>query len=131
MALKKTFRYYYWLIKEFVKKQIRTILLSFTLSFILIIALISFAPYFQSVFFNQKEVVGMIGDYDYNSLPDKITGKISNGLLFVNEKGEFVPAVASNWEIVEDGKEYRFHIRDGLIWSNGNKFNAGDINYQF
>lgn len=131
MAIKKTFRYYYWLIEEFIKKHLRIIALSFLLSFVIIIALISFTPYIQTLFLTKKEVTGVVGDYDHNSIPEEITSKISNGLLFINEKGEFVPAIASSWEVLDEGKEYRFHIRDGLIWPNGKKFTAYDINYQF
>ncbi|OGK10085.1 hypothetical protein A2767_00490 [Candidatus Roizmanbacteria bacterium RIFCSPHIGHO2_01_FULL_35_10] len=131
MFLKKTFRYYYWLTAEFIKKNLRIIALSFFLSFLLIITLISFAPYISTFFLTKKEVIGLLGVYDFNNLPDEITSKISNGLLYINEKGEFIPAIASNWEVSEDGKEYRFHLRDNLIWSNGKKFSAHDINYDF
>ena len=98
--VKKTFRYYYWLAVEFVKKHLRIIIISFLLSFILIVSLVSFAPYIQSLFSGQREIIGMVGDFDYNSLPPEITGKISSGLLYVNEKGEFIPAIASNWEVL-------------------------------
>ncbi|MBI4225488.1 ABC transporter substrate-binding protein [Candidatus Roizmanbacteria bacterium] len=128
---KKTFRYYYWLTIEFIKKHLKIILLSFLLSFIIIISLISFSPYIQTLLLTKKDIIGLVGDYDLNTIPDEVTNKISNGLLFINEKGEFVPAVASTWETSDDGKEYRFHIRDGLIWSNGKKFSAYDIPYQF
>lgn len=130
-VFKKAFRYYYWLIFEFLKKHLRLITLSFVLSFVIIIAIISFSPYIQTLFLTQKEIIGLIGDYDYNTIPDEVTNKISNGLLYINEKGELVPAIASTWEVTKDGKEYRFHIRDGLIWSNGKKFNAYDIRYNF
>ena len=116
---------------EFIKNHLRIITLSFLLSFILIIALISFAPYIETLFFTKKDVIGVIGDFDYNNLPDEITSKISNGLLFINEKGEFSPAIASSWEVTDDGKEYRFHIRDGLLWPNGKNFSAYDIEYNF
>lgn len=131
MAFKKTFRYYYWLVAVFIKKHLRIIALSFLLSFILIIGLISFTPYIQSFFFNKKEIIGIVGDFDYNNLPEEVVGKISNGLLFINEKGELIPGLASSWETVDEGKEYRFHLRDGLIWSDGKNFSAYDINYQF
>src|SRR3990167_1211401 len=128
---KKTFRYYYWVSLEFIKKHLRIFLLSFLLSFIIIVSLISFSPYIQTLFLTKKDVIGVIGEFDYNSLPDEVIGKISNALLFINEKGEFIPTIASTWEIADDGKEYRFHIRDGLIWSDGKKFDAKDIPYQF
>lgn len=128
---KKTFRYYYWLIVEFIKKHLRIIALSFFLSFFIIIALISFAPFVQTILLTKKEIIGLVGDYNLNSVPDEILNKISNGLLFINEKGEFIPTIASTWEVADQGKEYRFHIRDGLLWSNGKKFRAYDIPYQF
>ncbi len=131
MIEKKTIRYYYWLVLEFVKKHLRIILLSFLLSFVVIISFISFSPYIETFLFNKKDIIGLIGDYDYNNLPDEITSKISNGLLYLNEKGELIPALASSWEVSQKGKEYRFHLRDGLIWSNGKKFSAYDIHYQF
>src|SRR3990167_10036003 len=109
---KKTFRYYYWLLLEFIKKHLRIIALSFLLSFIIIIGIISFSPYIQTFLLTKKDIIGLVGDYDYNNLPEEITNKISNGLLFINEKGEYIPAIASSWEVSEDGKEYLFHIRD-------------------
>ena len=128
---KKTFRYYYWLLLEFIKKHLRIIALSFLLSFIIIIGIISFSPYIQTFLLTKKDIIGLVGDYDYNNIPEEISNKISNGLLFINEKGEFNPAIASSWEISDNGKEYRFHIRDGLIWSNGKKFSTRDIFYNF
>ncbi len=116
---------------EFAKKHIRIIALSFLTSFLIIIGLITFSPYIQTFLLTKKAVIGLIGNYDYNNIPDEISSKISNGLLFINEKGEFTPAVASTWEVRQDGKEYRFHIRDGLIWTNGKKFSAYDIPYRF
>ncbi len=131
MIFKKTLRYYYWLLVEFVKKNLRIILLSFFLSFILIISIISFSPYIQTIFLTRKDVIGLIGEFDLNNIPEEVTTKISNGLLFIDEKGQWTPAIASTWEALKAGKEYRFHIRDGLIWSDGKEFNTADITYQF
>lgn len=128
---KKTFRYYYWLTIEFLKKHVSIILISFFVSLIIVISFISFFPYIQTFLFSKKNIVGLLGSYDLNSVPEEITSKISNGLLFINEKGEFLPALSSSWEVADKGKEYRFHLRDGLIWSNGKKFTAYDIQYQF
>lgn len=128
---RKTIRYYYWLTVEFIKKHLRIILLSFFISFIAIISIISFSPYIQTFLLQKKDVVGLVGEYDFNTLPEEVTKKISNGLLFINEKGDLSPALASSWESLDKGKEYRFHLRDGLIWSDGKKFSASDINFKF
>src|SRR5690349_7820355 len=38
-----------------------------------------------------------------------------------------IPNIAESWDINNDGKEYVFHLRDGLKWSDGQPFTADDI----
>ncbi|MDO8610596.1 MAG: ABC transporter substrate-binding protein [bacterium] len=131
MVLKKTFRYYYWVITEFLKKHFKIIAISSFASFVFIISLISLSPFIESFFVNKTEVIGLIGNYDTNNLPDEIYSKISTGLVYINENGEIKPTLAFAWEIRNNGKEYRFHLKDSLIWNDGKIFSASDINYQF
>lgn len=42
-----------------------------------------------------------------------------------------VPGVAKGWEILEDGKVYVFHLREGMCWSDGAPFTAHDIAFVF
>jgi len=44
---------------------------------------------------------------------------------------EFVPALATEWTISEDGKTYRFKIRDGVSFHNGNPLTPEDVEYSF
>lgn len=127
----KTVRYYYWLAKEFVKKHIKLILLSFFLTFVFIVGFISVAPFIEGYFLTNNQYIGMVGEYNFNNLPDDIVLKTTNGLVFVNEKGQIIPALASTWEILDNGKQYRVHLKDGLIWSDGKKFTASDVHYDF
>lgn len=128
---KKTIRYYYWLTKEFLAKHIRLIVITFFITFLFIIGVISLSPYLTNFLSSQKRIVGLVGTYDFNSVPDEITSQISNGLIYINEKGEIIPALATTWEVRNNGKEYRFHLKNNLIWDNGKKFTASDINYRF
>jgi len=48
------------------------------------------------------------------------------GLTAVGPDGGAVPAAADSWTVSSDGLEYRFHLRDGLRWSNGDPVVAGD-----
>ncbi len=48
------------------------------------------------------------------------------GLTAVGPDGGAVPAAADTWTVSSDGLEYRFHLRDGLRWSNGTAVVAGD-----
>ena len=130
MFQKKTFRYYYWLVLEFFKKHVRLIIISFFVSFITIVGFLSISPFIK-IALTQEEVVGLIGNYDLNNPPDELSQKISNGLVTVSEKGEIIPVVANSWEVMSDGREYRFHLKENLLWGDGKKFSAQDIKYQF
>lgn len=130
MLNKKNLRYYYWLIIEFLKKYSRTIVISFFISFIGIIASLSVSPYIKIVLTKEK-TIGLVGNYDLNNPPEEILNKISNGLVTVSEKGEIIPVIANSWEVKNDGKEYRFHLKDNLLWGDNKELKASDIKYQF
>ncbi len=132
MALSnKTLRYYYWIAIAFTQKNIKLILLSFLLSIVGIISIISVAPYLISYTTTKKETIGIVGSYDYTNLPDEVLSKVSNGLVFINEKGEVVPVLVDSWEVTDKGKEYRFYLKKNLYWNDGSKFTAKDITYKF
>lgn len=38
-----------------------------------------------------------------------------------------VPNIAESWEISDDVREYTFHLREGMRWSDGEPFTADDI----
>ncbi|QPC84144.1 ABC transporter substrate-binding protein [Phototrophicus methaneseepsis] len=38
-----------------------------------------------------------------------------------------VPNIAESWEISDDVREYTFHLREGMKWSDGEPFTADDI----
>lgn len=127
---KKSFRYYYWLFLEFIKKYSRLILMSFFIGFISLIGFLSVSPYLKSIF-NKQEIIGLVGNFDFTNLPDEIMTKVSNGLVTINEKGEIIPVLANSWEVLDEGKQYRFYLKNNLLWNDGKKFSAEDVNYQF
>jgi peptide/nickel transport system substrate-binding protein len=43
----------------------------------------------------------------------------------------YVPALARSWEIGEDNKSYTFHLRRGVLWSDGSPFTADDVIFTF
>ena len=46
-------------------------------------------------------------------------------------KEEIVPALAKSWDIGPDNKEYTFHLRRGVRWSDGEPFTADDVMFTF
>ena len=49
------------------------------------------------------------------------------GLTAVGPDGKPVPAAAESWTVSADGREYRFRLREGLRWSNGDPLVARDF----
>lgn len=127
----KNVRYIYWLFLAFLKKNVQSILLSFLLSLIGIIVIVSFSPYVLRKFASKTESIGIAGTYTLDTLPPEVLSKFSNGLLFANDSGELIPVLADSWEPIDGGKEYRFHIKKDLTWNDGKPFTARDIKYSF
>ena len=51
-----------------------------------------------------------------------------DGLTEVNGlTGEIEPALAESWEVSEDGLIWVFHLRPGVLWSDGHPFTADDL----
>jgi len=48
-----------------------------------------------------------------------------------NSTSEFIPCLATDWTISEDGRTYRFEIRDGVSFHNGNPLTPDDVEYSF
>ncbi|MBQ8562689.1 MAG: ABC transporter substrate-binding protein [Firmicutes bacterium] len=45
------------------------------------------------------------------------------------ETGEFLPELATEWSVSEDGMEYTFKLRDDVYWHDGTQFTAKDVVY--
>ncbi len=131
ISLQKNIRYYYWLILRFTQKNIKFLILSFVFTFFSILLLINFFPYFDLLFLNKKEKIGVVGRFQFQNLPSEIFELLSNSLLTVGAKGEIIPILVKSWEVSPDGKTYRFYLKPNLFWSDGKVFTAYDINYQF
>lgn len=61
-----------------------------------------------------------------------VLSRLLSGLVNFNPKTElFEPALAKSWTVSEDGLSYTFHLRKGLLWSDGQAFTAEDIIFTF
>jgi peptide/nickel transport system substrate-binding protein len=102
------------------------------LTFLLGIIIASFLPR-ALVFFRQRQPtkIGFSGKYTPETLPDEILSLLSQGLSKVNEKGLPEPAAASSWKTKNQGKTYRFALKEGLFWHDKEAVTAKDIRYNF
>ena len=57
----------------------------------------------------------------------QVLREVREGLTTFDAAGNIVPGVAKSWEILEDGRSYRFRLRDNARWSNGDPVTAQDF----
>ena len=130
----KNLRYYYWLILEFVRKHNKLIFLSFLISVITAVSIVTISPYISSTLIRHKKVIGVVGNYtvqSFDKLPEDILSKISSSLTSVNDKGVVLPLLATTWENSSDEKTYTFTIRKNVLLNNGKVFTAHNISFSF
>lgn len=56
---------------------------------------------------------------------------IYNGLLTMTQAGIPAPDLATSWAISEDGLEYEFYLREGVVFHDGTPFNAEAVKASF
>lgn len=60
-----------------------------------------------------------------------VTDQIFNGLVGLDAELNPVPELAERWHIEDDGRTYRFTLRDGVRWHDGTPFTSGDVKFTF
>lgn len=123
---KKRFRFYWRLVWEFLRRHLAIII-----GLLILIGI----TFLLDLKFNllQREVlrIGLTGQYEAQTLPLQITHLISQGLVTVGPDGSYGPAIAKDWQINDEGKEYIFWLQEGLVWDDGRPLSAHDINYSY
>ncbi len=54
-----------------------------------------------------------------------------NGLVGLGPDLEPIPELAESWEIEDGGRVYRFTLRDGVTWHDGQPFTSADVKFSF
>jgi peptide/nickel transport system substrate-binding protein len=96
------------------------------------IAVFSAAPVEAKVFrwAFQGDVLSLDPQDRRDTFSRDFVGNIMEPLVKFNERLEIEPALAERWEIL-DPTLWRFHLRKGVKFSNGNVFNADDVVFTF
>jgi peptide/nickel transport system substrate-binding protein len=56
-----------------------------------------------------------------------LTSLVFDGLIRLDQSGRPLPALATEWEVSEDGTVYEFRLRDDVRWHDGAPFTADDV----
>ena len=125
-------RLLFWLIKAYVKRWGRNIVLYFGVGlFIFFIINIALSYSITRLPFVKKTTIGMVGPYTTDNLPQEILDKISKGLTKTEKDGSIKPDIAEKWKIAPNGKAYAFYLRKNVRFSDGEDVTSYNINYDF
>lgn len=125
----KNLRRSYWLTQEFFKRHFGVILKTITVVLVLAIGLTLSIRYIPGP--RPVTRIGLIGKYTTETLPLTLQAQLSSGLITMDEEGLPQPALASSWEVSEDGLTYTFILNPALTWHDGTPLASADLNYNF
>lgn len=60
-----------------------------------------------------------------------LENQLYEGLTYVNDNGEVVPVLATDWTVSDDGRVYTFTLREGVKFHNGETMKASDVVFSF
>ena len=120
----------YWYITAFIRKHG----LTFFVSAILAIGIFSFlVPVLaKKITVKNKQYIGLVGEYQLNNLPPVIKQQLSVGLTKIDDEDKSVePLLAERWVTENEGRTYRFILKEGVHWTDGEPVTPDDVNYHF
>ncbi|WP_429820543.1 ABC transporter substrate-binding protein [Ensifer sp. B1-9] len=68
---------------------------------------------------------------DFYTLPLNVYDRLVEAETSGPGQTQLVPGLAERWEVSEDGKTYTFHLRQGVLFHNGEELTADDVVYTF
>jgi peptide/nickel transport system substrate-binding protein len=60
-----------------------------------------------------------------------VAAKILEGLIWLDRTDTPQPSLATAWSATPDGKSYRFTLRQGVTWHDGQPFSSADVVFTF
>ena len=64
-----------------------------------------------------------------NPVDQDLSTLVFDGLTALDESGRLQPALASGWDVSEDGSQYVFRLREDVLWHDGAPFTAADVTF--
>ncbi|HAU98834.1 MAG: Extracellular solute-binding protein, family 5 [Microgenomates group bacterium GW2011_GWF2_45_18] len=121
----KTLRKTYWYVSSYLEKHGKLLFVAILGSTVFLGVLLFFLPKLFSL--KPRKYIGIIGQYTLTSLPLEIQNKMSRGLTTSNEDGEIIPDLVSRWSVENDGKQFRFLLKENLEWADGTAVTSASV----
>jgi peptide/nickel transport system substrate-binding protein len=65
------------------------------------------------------------------AIPRVVYGNVLEGLVRIDRNGKIMPALAKDYKISKDGKEYTFVLKKGVKFHDGKSFDGEDVKFTF
>ncbi|KEQ25354.1 peptide ABC transporter substrate-binding protein [Paenibacillus tyrfis] len=78
---------------------------------------------------NLREPTSLDPPVGFDQVSYDILNNAMEGLTRLGKSQSPEPAMAKEWKISPDGKQYTFTLRDGIKWSNGDAVKASDFEF--
>nr|WP_255807513.1 nickel ABC transporter substrate-binding protein [Cohnella mopanensis] len=75
--------------------------------------------------------IGPLNPHQYTPNEFFAQGMYYEPLIDYGEGGKLIPKLAESWDISEDGKEYTFHLRQNVKFSDGSDFDSAVVQKNF
>lgn len=85
----------------------------------------------ETLNFATSKNVGPLNPHLYSPNEMFAQDMVYEGLVYYGEDNIIKPSLATSWEISDDGKNYTFHLRNGVKFSDGEIFNANAVKANF
>jgi len=119
----------YWYLSSYVRRHGLVFLLS------IVSAVIFFSVVLPLLLTNlslkKKNYIAVVGEYTLNNLPGIVKQQLSAGLTSIGDDLSPQPMLAERWSVEEEGKQYRFVIKQGVLWQDGKELIPEDVYYNF
>ncbi|OGD63899.1 hypothetical protein A2160_01595 [Candidatus Beckwithbacteria bacterium RBG_13_42_9] len=125
----KKIRTFSWITSGFVAKRKKILLASAVIGIGFFLFMTRVLPILPQP--KQSERIGFVGRYTWATLPLEVQNQMSQGLTAIAQDGSPTPALAQNWQVSDDGKNYTFTLREGLTWQDGTPLKSSDLSYPF
>lgn len=102
----------------------------FAVFFLLIFLITVIIVIKQNSFQKAYLIEGIVGTFRQEDLPESVTNLLSSSLIAVDKTGQPQGELVESWAVSEDAKIFTFKLKDNLVWTNGEKIKASDIDLQ-
>ncbi len=119
--------------------QIAVVLLGIALTFLILSQLVSEQTTVEEPATGGTYIEGVIGYsrainpilaplvVQANPVDQDLTALVFDGLTTFDETGQVTPALATSWDVSDDGTVYQFQLRQDVVWQDRAPFTAADV----